>query len=313
MKRTGWLGLLITCSVLAGCGGATTAKTNTAEGATPTATAPQPTATPTPLPTADASQLAACGMNGMAGVGRLGDLLVAPALAHLAYPAYKLPDGAPLKPLRLDAGSPIDTGRPPDPPTNPFMDAGGGGYVLIVCNSSSNTTHVVKSVSVRIDSVTPYAGQLNTFNLCDGIYYVATKTAEAGCGGGFCANETMKATFAAGAGAGAVVQTTQVGSDKDIPGGCENGAVVGPFPVSLKPHGAFSINVGIAPPSSPGSYAFAFGLAQGAEATAFLPGTEPVLLAPVAQKWAGTACTKPSMQSQIPATPANAHYICPES
>jgi len=309
VKSNGWwLGPLILCALLAGCG-ASSAKMNTTQGGTPTATAPQPTATAS----ADASQLAACGMNGMAGVGRLGDLLVAPALAHLAYPAYKLPDGTPLKPLRLDAGSPIDTGRPPDPPTNPFMDAGGGGYVLIVCNSSSNSTHVVKSVSVRIDSVIPYSGQLNTFNLCDGIYNVATKTAEAGCGGGFCANETMKATFAAGVGAGAVVQTAQVGSDKDIPGGCDNGAIVGPFPVSLKPHGVFSINIGVATPSTPATFTFAFGLTQDAADAVFLPAARPVLLAPVAHKWTGNACLTPAMQAQIPAAGSPTYYICPAS
>jgi hypothetical protein len=288
----------------------------------PTATTAQATNTPlptataaaTPLPTASASQLAACGMTSAAGVWRLGDLLVVgPTFTNVAYPSRKLPDGTSLAPLALQAGSELDTQLPLDPATNPYMAAGTGGFELFVCNSSSSKTHAVNSVSARIESAIAYAGALSQWNLCDGRYDASTRQpSESGCGGGFCANETMNALFAPNAAVGATVTTTQQSSDRDIAGGC-SGPIVGPLPVSLKPLHSFSINIGIVAPTRAATYTWAFGLSQDSAAPIYLPATRLTLLAPVAHKWTGAACLQPTMQSQIPAASSPTYYICPES
>lgn len=306
-----WLSLgLAWC--LAGCG-ATTAKT--VADPSPTATTALPTTTPsaTSLPTPDASQLAACGLHSPSGVVRLGDLLVTgPGFTNLAYPARKLPDGTPLAPFHLASGDALNAQLPPDPAVSPNMTAGSGGYWLGVCNASPATAHVIQGVSVRIESATPYSGELDAWNFCDGSYDVATKQAgAAGCGGGFCANETLKATFATTT-AGANASVTAVASDKDVAGGC-GPVAFGPLPVSLKPHQALFMNIGVALPSTPATYTFAFGVAQDSAAPSYLPASRPTLLAPITHKWTGTACTSSAMQSQIPPASSPTYYICPAS
>ncbi|HEX9037427.1 MAG TPA: hypothetical protein VF808_10600 [Ktedonobacterales bacterium] len=302
-----WLSLgLALC--LAGCG------VTSAKDPSSTATIASPTMTPTSTSlTPDASQLAACDLHSSSGVTLLGDLLVTgPGLTNIAYPARKLPDGTPLAPLRLESGDALNTQLPPDPAVSPNMTSGGGGYGLSVCNSSPVTSHVVQGVSVRIEAVTPYSGELSAWNICDGSYDAATKQAGAGgCGGGFCANETLKATFAT-ATAGASASVTAEGSDKDISGGC-GPVVFGPLPVSLKPHQTIFVNIGVALTGAPATYTFAFGVAQDGAATSYLPDARPALLAPITHKWTGAACASSAMQSQIPPASSTTLYICPVS
>lgn len=293
---------------LAGCG-ATIAKTTADPSAT--ATTVLPTAIPSSTPTLDASRLAACGLHSSSGVVSLGHLLVTgPGLTNIASPARKLPDGTPLAPFRLASGDALNTQLPLDPAVSPNMTAGSGGYWLSVCNSSPTTAHVIRGVSVRIESATLYSGELDAWNVCDGSYNAATKQAgEAGCGGGFCANETLKATFdSTTAGANAAVTAGE--SDRDVAGGC-GPVVFGPLPVSLKPHQAIFMNIGVVLPSAPATYTFAFGVAQDSAAPSYLPASRPTLLAPITHKWTGTACTSSAMQSQIPPASSPTYYICP--
>jgi hypothetical protein len=306
-----WLSLGLAL-LLAGCGATSTTKT--ANEPSPTATnVTTATPTPTPVPTADTSQLAACGLHGPSGVVRLGDLLVTgPGFTNIASPARKLPNGTPLAPFHLANGDTIDALLPPDPAVSPNMTSGSGGYGLSVCNSSPATTHVIGGVSVGIESATPYSGELNAWNPCDGFYDAVTKQAgEAGCGGGFCANETLKATFDTTT-AGANATVTSVESDRDVAGGC-GPVVFGPLPVTLKPRQAIFINIGVALPSASETYTFVFGVAQDSAAPSYLPASRPTLLAPITHRWTGTACTSSAMQSQIPPASSPTRYICPAS
>jgi hypothetical protein len=45
------------------------------------------------------------------------------------------------------------------------MGVAGGGYVLVACNDAAQT-HRIDGVVVRLESVTPYAGQLNEWVFC---------------------------------------------------------------------------------------------------------------------------------------------------
>jgi hypothetical protein len=315
MRWLAWTSLGLSL-LLAGCRATTTARTTARTGATvgatPSATAPLSTSTP--LPTPDASQLAACGLNSPSGVLRLGDLLVTdPGFTNIAIPARKLPDGTPLAPFRLANGDTIDALLASDPAVNPNMTAGAGGYWLGVCNASPTIVHVVRGASVRIETVTPYSGELNAWDSCDGFYHASTKQAgEAGCGGGgFCANEYLKATFDTTT-AGATATVTAVGSDRDVSGGC-GPVVFGPLPVSLKPHQAIFMNIGAALPSAPATYTFAFGVALDSTAPSYPPASRPILLAPIKHKWTGAACASPAMQAQIPPASSPTYYICPMS
>lgn len=153
-------------------------------------------------------------------------------------------------------------------------------------------------------------GKLDAWTFCDGSYNAATKQAgQAGCG--FCANETLKATFHTTT-AGADASVTSVGSDKDFVGGC-GPVVFGALPVSLKPHQAIFVNIDVALPSTPATYTFAFGVVQDSAAPSYLPASRPTLLAPITHKWTGNACTLPTMQSQIPPASSPTYYICPAS
>jgi hypothetical protein len=255
-------------------------------------------------------------MTGATGVTRLGDLLVT-RQDFFGAQTRKVPDGAPLAPFHvvLPAGAGMSQVSLPaaDPEVNPSLGPGlASGYEFSVCNSSSSQAHMLNGVGVRIEGAARYSGQLNAWNPCDGPYDASTKQVGGGCGGGVCGyNETLKATFNMMA-AGATATVAQVGSDRDLdPGaGCLRDSY-GPLPVSLKPHKAISIDVGIALPSSDGTYTFAFGVAQDSSATVFLPAARPILLAPIAHQWTGEACQQPAMQSQIPPASSPTYYICP--
>jgi hypothetical protein len=179
----------------------------------------------------------------------------------------------------------------------------GGGYVLVACNGSTQS-HQVQGVVVRLDRVTPYTGQLNAWSFCAAPYTRSGPSNGAGCGGGPAEDEYVHAAFAPTAPAGALVTTTQT------PGIPSNR--YGQLPWTLAPGETLLIDVGLAPPTAPGSYTFAFALAIDGAAPVFASVAPATLLAPVAHEWTGEACAAPAMQSQIPpATQPPTYYLCP--
>jgi hypothetical protein len=261
---------------------------------------------------------------GAAPVARAGDLLIfqldtlpgwqtSPVgFGGLAYPRTKLPEGTPLKPLQIPFDTTTFTSTlPQDPPTNPSMQEHAGGYTLGVCNASTSQTHMIRSVTVRIETVAAYPGAVNQWYFCDAPYDASSKrTGVGGCGGAYWAGEYLHATFAANAGAGAVVTAAQVSSGRDD-GLDGTYSQFGPLPVSLPPGQAIPINVGLTVPTAAGTYTFGFGLTIDGAAPVFVS-APPTLFAP-ARDWTGDACKAPAMQSQIPSASSPTYYICPAS
>jgi hypothetical protein len=287
---------------LAGCG--TTAATATTG---PTSTTPA--TTPTPLTTVAPAQVAqACDspahpapvpdpavLVGGLYVGALANL------GNLTYPKAHLPEGTPLKPLQVADEIPH---LPSDAPTNPYLSEA-GGYVLVVCNGSDQP-HTIQGVAIRLDTLTPYVGQLNEWSFCAGAYSRAFGAGGSGCGGGPAEDEYVHGAFAPDAPTGTVVSTTQ--------------SVVihiqryGTLPWTLQHGETLLIDVGIVPPTAPGYYTFAFGIAIDGAAPVFAPVSPVTLLAPVAHEWSGSACLAPAMQSQIPpVVQPPTYYLCPAS
>jgi hypothetical protein len=286
------IGLLL---ALAGCGTSVTASRTSSPSASPPPGSPL---APTPLPTVDPTQLLqAC--HDVAPAVRAGGLF-AGAQAHLgniSYPHVHLPEGTPLKPLQVPSVTPQLSS---DAPTNPDLRAWGGGYVVALCNGSAQP-HTIHAVVVRLESVTPYAGQLNEWVFCAGPYTRSFPTG-GGCGGGS-AQRFMQGAFAPNAPAGTVIVTTQYPRSESR---------YGKLPWTLPPGQTILIDVGIVPPTAAGYYTFAFGLAIDGAAPAFAAVAPATLLAPVAHEWTGDACLAPAMQSQIPpATNPPTYYLCP--
>src|SRR5258708_40113225 len=105
-----------------------------------------------------------------------------------------------------------------------------GGYVLVVCNGSTQP-HQIQGVVVRLDSVTPYTGQLNEWSVCAAPY---TRSGPpngggggGGCGGGPAEDEDMHAAFAPSAPAGTLVTTPPTPAPRSDPSG--------PLPPPLPP------------------------------------------------------------------------------
>jgi hypothetical protein len=221
-------------------------------------------------------------------------------LGNLSYPRVHLPDGTPLKPLQVPGANPQ---LPSDAPTNPELSPLGGGYVVALCNGSAQT-HRIEGVAVRLDRVTPYAGQLNEWVFCAAPYTRSFRTGGGGCGGGPGQDEYVHGAFVPTAPPGTVVETTQtpgIPSDR-----------YGKLPWTLPPGATILIDIGIVPPTAPGYYTFAFGLAIDGATPAFAVIAPATLLAPVAHEWTGEACLAPEMQSQIPpATNPPTFYLCP--
>lgn len=288
---------VLLCLLLAACG---TSGTPSA-GATTTATA---TASPTSTPP-DNPACAALTRGG-AQVTRSGDLLVSqPVVSAIAYPAKMLPDGTPLKPLQLADGQSLPNNFPNSPITNPYLDEQhDGGYGFTICNDSMTQSHTLNSVAVSITGFTAYTGQLSSWQFCDGDYSRAHGASFGGCGGGFGYGEALHASFASGATTGAQVTATQTAT----------GEGAGPLPVTLAPGKMLDILLGMTVPTTAGQYTFQVALAQDGGSPAPAAAMAPVLLAPIAHKWTGQACTTPSMLAQIPtATDPVTYWICPES
>lgn len=306
-KPRRWASLLALILAVAGCGASATART---PAASPTATS-----TATSVPTANPTQLATAGPCAPSSAAdtapryAIGDLIITvPSLASMAYPGAQIPEGTAPKPQPLD--SLLPQGAFAGTPTNPNLAENGGGYALIVCNASTTQSHVLQSLDVRISELKPYTGQLNEWKSCSGSYARPNGVIEAGCGGYFGANEYLHATFPNGAVSGTAVTAHQTGTAS------ASGNNVPPLPFTLTPSRSISLEVGltISSSTSPGLYTFAFGIVADGAAPTFVPAASPVLLAPVAKTWSGSACEAPAMQSQIPpATNPPTYYICPAS
>lgn len=284
----------------------TTTATNTAQATTPSTST---------VSLASAAQAAACAFqpSGSEPAFDLGNgLIVTPSLGGLAYPAFQLPEGTPLAPLKL-SGDHSNSGQFLPALVNPNLRD--SGLSLIVCNIGQQPV-TIEGVKVSITSFNPYSGQLNSWYPCDGMYSGPNKIT-AGCGGGEATDEVVSATFAAHDGAGAVVKAVEKTAS----------ATYGTMPFTLPVRtyvraaqkgasGIVLIKVQVIPPTTPGDYVFSLGLVTQNRATAFVPAVSastPILLAPVAHKWDGQACQAPNMASQIPPeTNPPTYYICPE-
>ena len=286
--------LLLFALALSACGRTTTP--TAARAATPTATL---SPTSTPAPTATATPVGAyCSSPGTFGpvVGKVSDLAFdAPQILDM-YPELKLQDGLALKPLQV--GGPIKSASASGLPM-----ANTRQYVLDVCNTSKTAAHVLHSVSVKLDTFTAYASQLNVTRVC-ATAYSRQGMAGGGCGGAMGgADFQLTATFASSA-VGTVVPTT-----------LDNGSPSGSSLVTIQPGHMIQLWITINPPSDAGTYAFRAGFAVDSAATAYPASATPAILqAPVAHEWNGDACTTTSMQSQIPpATTPPTYYICPKA
>lgn len=235
-----------------------------------------------------------------------GDLSIKSDLfGNLAYPMFQVPDGTPLKPLQVNPSSLTPFGRQAD--TNPDMTPHSGGFQINVCNTSATQSHELQSDSVRLSAFTPYTGKLNVWQRCQSAYDNQIGYAGGGCGGGYFADYYLLASFSPSASAGATVTTTEISNAQNPPPNQHT-----PLPVTLQPHQWVTINVGMTPPTAPGAYTFAFGLAVDGSPDNFAFSSPSILLAPVAQSWTGTACQTPAMKAQIPTSP-HAFYLCPAS
>lgn len=308
-NRTARLPIVLAFALtLAGCGASATARTPVAS---PAATA---TPTPVPMPTATPpwTTLPTCGLQYVFDYAkRLGDtdfVVAGPELSNLAYPGKQVPDGTALKPLRVDA-HPVSAVE-----VNPSMEAG-GGYNFTLCNGSPTRSHLISAVTVRIDSLAPYTGQLSEWRFCNSAAYHPGSSGvfNGGCGGGNPNDEWMKATFSSGAASGATVVAAQVGA-VNFNTFYHDQPPYAPLPVSVSAGKAIAFNVALDLPNPSATYTFSVGISLDGAPPVFSAPTDPVLLAPVAHYWDGAACLAPDMKSQIPpdADPQSA-YICPES
>jgi hypothetical protein len=288
------------------------ASRNNGTPATPTATTIQATATATSLTTATATITAATvrtltaaqynaacqkiGSEYTSSYYQIGDIYLAVYLTGLAYPAVKLPSGVPLKPFKLAPESDPNRGLPAQPKVNPALD---GGLYVTVCNASKSLSHRIDGATVRVESLVPFAGDLNSWQFCDG-YYQSGRVAGGGCGGGATSDIDLQAVFAASAGVGTVVPAT-----------ADPRSIAPPSPLTRQPGQSADIRVAVTPPTTLGTYHFSFSLTVDGARLPFAVLADDLLLGP-ARKWTGDACATPAMQAQIPASSTDA-YICPES
>jgi hypothetical protein len=298
-------GLLLLVVLLAGCG-------ITAAGGASSASTASPTPTATPAPTIAPALLASCFGSDAAQtvhVVQSGDLLLTqPQLGGLAYPAVMLPATTPATrpyPLESPDQSAYQTDFPNSPITNPSMDEHGGGFQFAVCNISRTSPHVLMGVSARLVAVTPYSGQLNQWQGCDGTLSSHHQFVGGGCGGGIAGCVCFRATFPETATVGTEVPMVQTGTSLNDPG---DG--LGKLPFSLGPGRAATLLVGTAKPKAPATYSFTFGLTFDQGAAVYTPTSPAVLLAPIAHSWTGNNCEQPAMLAQITATSPETYYIC---
>lgn len=298
---------------LSGCRLASPA--HTASSATATTQATATPATLPKLPTAIAS--GACGniFSDTAPLSHAGGLVVTQysGLGNLAYPEAQIPSSQTAHPIPVPTIS--------DPPyftdsttavVNPSLSEGSGGYVLRVCNASSQA-HTVSAVQVSIAQISPVTGVTQAWAMCSGDYIPGNSdVSDAGCGGGDIQNEYMHAGFAPDAQVGTSVTATQTGSNTDLPGSPD-----GPLPVTLQPGQILTVEVGVTQPSAAGYYTYAFGLTVDGAATGVVAYSLRTLLDPHVIQWSGKNCLASVYQSQIAQMPTpttgRLFLVCPPS
>jgi hypothetical protein len=221
------------------------------------------------------------------------------------FPSRRLPDSTPLKPLKVSASDPsaLDQQLPPDPAVNPdLMDP--AGYAGEVCAASASS-HMLTSLTVRIDSFTPASTVQNAWRPCEGYYArpAGVQGNSSQCAGGFPSPNCRHAAFAPSAGVGAVVSTTSTCKGPPLPAELHASDQYG-----------YGFNLGIVVPSAPGIYTFSLGVAFDGAAPVYFPLPHSILIAPIVHVWDAESCTTAAMQAQIPpATNPPTDYICPKS
>ncbi len=310
-RRTGVvLALVVICTVVAGCGVTPTTSSRTSATATTTATA-----TATSQPTVDPASLARCSdqQSTPNDLTQVGDFLISKPLTPQTRPAVRLPDQTPLKPLLVPAqvsNNALQSGQ--------FAEANLGllngstrefAFVALLCNGSASQSHVIQSVSVRIADFAAFTGQIDAWPYCDTAFSrQSPNVGTGGCGGGYAAEEQVKATFASGAQAGATVVATQIGYGDASP---NEGVTALPMTLGAGKGLAFQVVVDV--PDMVGTYTFSVGYQIDGAPVAYGPPADAFLVAPVAHTFTGAACNAPAMLAQIPdATTPPSYYICPE-
>jgi hypothetical protein len=250
-------------------------------------------------------------------VTQSGDLLIFKPTEPLNYPAVRLPDQTPLKPLQVDTqgsnnalgGTPQFAGATPVNPGSLTGSARDFSFVTSICNASASATHVVQRVSVRIDSLTPSSGQLIVWPACDTAFSRQhPAVSSGGCGGGVATDEQVKAAFPDGAEEGTIAVAAQVGVSVANP----NDPSLGPLPFRMTPGMVVSFEVDVSIPNMAGTYALSIGFQVDGAPAAFGPAADAYLAGPVARSFTGAACNAPAMVAQIPpATTPETYYICP--
>src|SRR5689334_6293711 len=225
---------VLTCSFIVGCSSTTAGNAGT----------PRVTLSPTPAPlstvTADQFHAACPSGQGFGDIYHSGDSYIAVSLIGLAYPAAKLPDGVPLDPFKLPSDAGDLHGLPQSPEVNPELEH--TGIMVEYCNGAKSASHRVEGVSVRIDRFTPYTGELNSWQFCDG-FYTNGQVNGGGCGGHFFADEYLHATFAATASAG----TT---SDANFIKVVSDDSTLPPLPVNLSSGQSALLEVALTAPTA---------------------------------------------------------------
>jgi hypothetical protein len=183
------------------------------------------------------------------------------------------------------------------------------GYTFALCNHSTSQTHSVTSVSIRIDLVVPYTGQLSEWPGCTHAYTRSQLPGAVGCGNPL--DDYLQASFPAHPTVGSIAMATQVSTSYSGINGYPP-PPLSPMPVALAPGQGLIIAVDPVIPGAAATYTFTLGVAVDTAAAAFVSPAPPVLLAPVAHDFTGNACQTAAMQAQIPtATTQVVFYVCP--
>ncbi len=234
-------------------------------------------------------------------------------MSNMAYPETQIPSGQPAAPMLAPDSVGTTSGvAGATLLVNPGLTEKGGGYVLLICNPSSQP-HSLSAARVSIAAVEPFTDQLGAWAPCQGAYYPVGGYVAGGCGGADFETEYMHATFATSAQTGATVTATQTGTNVGMSGAAGD-LQPGPLPVTLQPGQTMTIEIGVTPPSAPGYYTYAFSLTVDGASTGVVTYSPMTLIAPVARIWSGAACKTSAMQAkiaQMPTPTQNTAYICP--
>jgi hypothetical protein len=251
--------------------------------------------------TADQFHAACPSGQGSGDTYQSGDSYIAVSLIGLAYPAAKLPDGVPLDPFKLPSDAGDLHGLPQSPEVNPELEH--TGIMVEYCNGAKSASHRVDGVSVRIDRFTPYTGELNSWQFCEG-FYTNGQVNGGGCGGHFFADEYLHAAFNSTASAGATrdADFIKVVSEDTPP--------PPPLPLNLAPGKSVLLEVALTAPTAPGTYGFSFSVGVDGAHLPYAALSDDLLLDSAARKWSGQACTVAAMQDVLFGV-STGSYICP--